>query len=200
MRQILDFIGLGTAGLPGRMGRGRGAISDESMAFYGGPLARRPRSASALAAVFADFFGCAVEIAPCRGRWLRIEEGDLTKPRPRGGNNILGENAVLGDRACDRQSSFRVCVGPLALPDFIAFLPGGERFAAAQRMIRFAAGAPLDWDFQYLLRDVPPCVLTTNPQSAPRLGWTTWVGTRPFNRPVESVIVKINFRGVFDDK
>jgi type VI secretion system protein ImpH len=52
-QSLYDFIGMGTRGLRGRM-----PIQDESLLLYGGLIAQRPHSASALRAFSATILGC----------------------------------------------------------------------------------------------------------------------------------------------
>src|SRR5439155_1139585 len=79
---------------------------------YAGHLAHYPRSAVALEAMLADYFGLPVGIVQAQGQWLTLDDGDcscLPGPgAPEGCNNGLGTSVFLGERVWDVQSKFRV--------------------------------------------------------------------------------------------
>jgi len=89
-------------------------------------------------------------------------------------NGELGVNTVCGTYVSDRQSKFRVHLGPMTYHQYIRFMPGGEMLRALFSLIKYMVG--LEYDFEvrlYLKRDeVPMCTLG---EGHPLLGETTWV-------------------------
>lgn len=182
---LYDIIGLGTRGLRGdRLG-----VPDEGLLYYGGLIAQRPHSVSAIAAILGDHFGVPAKIVQFSGQWLQVEDAD--RSRLGVANHVLGVSMVIGARVWDDQSKFRVRFGPLTLDQFSALLPAGAAHRPAAGVARLLAGAEFDFDFQLILkaREVPGCVLTTRAKRRPMLGWTTWLKTKPFANDDEQVIL-----------
>ena len=172
---LYDVIGMGTDGLHGRLG-----FPDEALLFYGGLIAQRPHSTSAVEAILGDYFNAPATIGQFSGQWLDIDEESLTRLGT--ANSELGVNTLVGSRFWDRQSRFRVKFGPLGFQQFRSFLPNGAAYLPAAQMTRLLAGLELDFDLQLVLAasEVPACQLTTREGEIPLLGWTTWLKTQPF--------------------
>lgn len=184
---LFDIIGLGTRGLRGRLG-----LPDQGLLFYGGLVAQRPHSAGAIEAIIGDRFGVAARVEQFRGQWLAVEPDSVT--RLGAANSQLGTSALVGSRVWDAQSKFRLRLGPLTLRQFLTLIPSGENFRPAARLTRLLAGAEFDFDVQLVLRaaEVPPTVLTTRARRRPRLGWTTWLKTRPSAADDSQVVLAAN--------
>jgi type VI secretion system protein ImpH len=169
-------------------------IDDLALLYYSGLLAQRPRSAVALEALVADYFGLAVEVRQFRGRWLLLEPDNQS--RLGGANGELGVTVVAGDRVWDVQSKVRLRLGPLRRARFDEFLPDrapvGERkaFFLLSHLVRLFVGPELDFDVQLVLRatDVPACQLADDGGLGPRLGWNTWMLTGPAGRDAEDPV------------
>ncbi|HET6522530.1 MAG TPA: type VI secretion system baseplate subunit TssG [Geminicoccaceae bacterium] len=175
-RQLLDLVGLGTDGL---YGRGAAGVPDERLAHFAGLAAQRPRSAAAVAATLGGVLGVPVRVLELRGRWLTVPERDRT--RLGRANAGLGDTALVGRRAWEHQSSFRVRVGPLGRRQFDRFLPGAGGHEALVALTTFLVGPALLFDVQLVLRREEVPRLELSRAAPPRLGWTTWLATR---RPV----------------
>jgi type VI secretion system protein ImpH len=188
---LLDLVGMGTRGLQGRLLDQSQGMQDEALVYYGGLNGQRPHSATALAAILSDYFGVAVTVESLRGHWLLLEVGQRTRLGKGGGNDVLGESVILGDRVWDRQSRFRLRLGPLDLTQFNDFLPGGTAYVALTRFVRWFASPGYQFDLQLVLQreDVPACQLGATGPRAPRLGWTTWLKTRPFTHAADDTAV-----------
>ncbi len=95
----------------------------------------------------------------------------------RGAVAQLGVSANAGHKVFDRQFKFRLDIGPLSLPQYLNFLPGGRAWAELRDWVALLAGAEMRWDARLGLRqaEVPPPQLG----SGVRLGLTTWLGRRP---------------------
>jgi type VI secretion system protein ImpH len=182
---LLSLFGLGTRGLRDRL-----AVPDRALAFYAGVLAQRPRSAAGLAALLGDWFeDVPVAVEQFVGQWLALDPESLTSLRPFGGNNRLGVDAVAGSRVWHTQSRFRVRLGPMRWERFAAFLPSGAASREVLELTRFFAGVEFDVDFALVLRadEVPTCRLGSTGPLATRLGWSTWLTSRPAARDADDV-------------
>lgn len=206
IQSMLSLIGLGLPPLRGRLrvavpeatgARELARIDDLVLLHYGGLLAHHPRCASGLEAILQDYFGIAARIEPFVGRWLRLEPPSQTRLGDELGNNQLGTSAVAGDRVWDRQSKFRVRLGPLSYAQFLEFLPDPtpiperKAFFLLAHLVRLYADPGLDFEVQLVLKadDVPECRLTGPGTLGARLGWNTWLNTRPAPADAEDVVL-----------
>jgi type VI secretion system protein ImpH len=174
-RAAFALVGLGTEGARGRM-----EIEDRALLQYTGLLARRGRSAVGLEVMLADYFGVGVRCTQFVGRWLTLDEEQRTAIGWNGRNHELsglGSGAVLGARVWDQAAGFELTVGPLTLGQFLDFLPTGRGFRSLVQMVRITVGDDLDFGVRLTLAaaEVPPCRLGCGP----RLGWSSWLTTRP---------------------
>jgi type VI secretion system protein ImpH len=189
---LYSLVGLGTDGL-----RGRPPIPDEAFLYYAGHFAHYPRSALALEGLLQDYFGVPVRVEQAQGQWLTLEEDDRSAlpgcERADGLNIQLGLNLVVGERVWDRQSKFRLRLGPVHYEDFQRFLPGGEGLLALAELTRSYVGPEFDFDVQVLLHgeEVPWCRLQSETADPPRLGWNTWVRCHDLDRVAEDAVVSV---------
>lgn len=170
---LRDLIGLGTAGMEDRQ-----TLPDDSLLYYAGLLAQKPRSATALQQVLADYFGVPVEIEQFAGAWYRLDAASQCQFEDSGGiSDELGGGAVVGDEVWTQESRVRIKLGPLDLAHYLDFLPTGTAFRPLQAMTQFFSNGEIDFEVQLILqRDaVPSCELGADGDTAPRLGWVTWV-------------------------
>jgi type VI secretion system protein ImpH len=183
---LFDIIGMGTRGLYGRMD-----IPDQALLLYGGLIAQRPHSASSMTAIIQDFFGVPVNVKQFSGQWLHIDSESITKLGK--ANSELGITTLVGTRVWDNQSKFRINLGPLGYDQFVSFLPVGKANKPLTELIRFIAGTEFDYDVQLTMKakEVPGSILTTRAKRKPRLGWTTWLKTRPFTKDDSQVVLNI---------
>ena len=182
---LFDFTGLGTSGLRGRM-----SLEDETLLPYGGLIAQKPHSSSALAQILGDYFAVKAKVDQFFGQWLDLDSESITKLGA--ANSRLGASALIGTRVWEQQSKFRVVLGALSFKEFQAFLPNGSAHEPLKSIIRFMVGLELDFDLQLVLeaKQVPGCVLTTRAKRRPMLGWTSWLKTKPFEQSDEQVILQ----------
>jgi type VI secretion system protein ImpH len=174
-RVVYCLTGHGTDGL-----RGRQEVPDEAFLFYAGHFAHRPRSAAALEAVLADYFGLPVEVQQASGQWLTLDDADRSRLPDGDGPGLnceLGVSLVVGERVWDVQSKFRLRVGPLTYAQFRRFMPDGDGLRALVQLTRSFVGPDVDFDMVPLLRptEAPACVLGGDGPDGPRLGWNTWL-------------------------
>lgn len=184
---LFDIVGLGTRGL-----RHRFSFADEGLLSYGGLIANKPHSTSAMTGLLSDYFGVPAEVEQFKGQWLKLDP-ESTSALGRA-NNQLGINTVVGTRVWDQQSKLCVRFGPLSLAKFAAFLPNGSAFQPATELTQFFAGLEFDFDIQLVLKkeQVPFCKLSA--QSRPALGWTTWLKTKPFAEDDSQVVLRASHK------
>jgi type VI secretion system protein ImpH len=185
---LFSLIGMSTEGL-----RNRQQFPDIALLHYSGLIAQRPRSVAALQGILSDYFQAWVQIQQFQGQWLEIDEESLTFLGR--ANFELGVNAIAGSRLWDQQSKFRVCLGPLRLAQFLAFLPSGPSYRPIHELVRFLVGMEYDFDLQLILKaeEVPACQLTSQPGRQAMLGWTTWLKTMPFLQDSRQVVLSANW-------
>ncbi len=165
------LVGMGTPGLQGHM-----AIDDQGLLLYAGLFLQRPHSASGLETMLADYFDMPVQVCMFHGRWISLGEENLTRLGMQ--CHQLGVNVVCGERVWDRQSKFRIRMGPMNRAAFERLLPGGRDHVPLMEMVRLYSGMELDFEVQLVLQaaEVPSCRLKSLGDGA-RLGWSSWVIT-----------------------
>jgi type VI secretion system protein ImpH len=186
---LLDMLGLGTGGLQDRQ-----TVADESLVFYSGLLAQRPRSATALRQILSDYFDVPVEIEQFAGSWYPLEREDQCELEGKGAISAqLGVGAVVGDEVWYQQSRVRIKLGPLPLKQYLDFLPGGTAHEPLRAFTKFFAAQELDFEAQLILRreDAPRCVLGREGKTAARLGWITWVNSTGMDRNPGDTILQL---------
>jgi type VI secretion system protein ImpH len=169
------FVGVAPQAL-----RERDAVPDLARLFHAGTLVRQVRNAEGLAAILTQFFSVAARVEEFVGHWLTLAPADRTRLGRSSGR--LAEAAIAGGRVWDHQSKFRIHLGPLSLRQYESFLPhaadgGASALQEVVDWVRFYLCFELDWDVRLHLRrdEVPPLMLGREG----RLGWTSWLGTRP---------------------
>lgn len=166
------LIGIATKEL-----RDRDAMPDLAKLHYTGHLSNRTRHAEGLAQILSSFFAMPVRVACFIGDWLTMPEADRTRLGGGAATAGLGRTSLLGARVWSRQHKFRIVFGPLSLVQYDRLLPGGLSFHRLIPTVRNYAGDTLAWDVNLILRRSEVPRLQLGQQG--RLGWTTWVGTRP---------------------
>jgi type VI secretion system protein ImpH len=174
-RALLALIGLGTPGLRERM-----RVRDRALLLYAGLLAQQRRSMAGLERLLGHYFDAPVRGRQLVGRWLPLDEDQRTALGVTGRNQHLGQGAVLGRRAWDQQGAFVLHLGPLALSEFLAFLPTGSRFRPLCELTRFYVRREFHFTVRLTLRAADVPALRLGLRYRRRLGWTTWLKTRPF--------------------
>lgn len=184
---LFDLIGLGTPGLQNRQ-----SVPDGALISYAGLLSQFPRSASILEQIIADYFNVPVEVQPFAGTWRKIDPASWTRLADgRDRSEQLGVGTVLGDEVWDQQSLVRIRIGPLPLARYKQFLPDGDAYRPLLAIQRFVCGEDIDVEVQLVLRreETPRCGIGIEGPEAPRLGWISWMFSRPLDRdPDETVL------------
>jgi type VI secretion system protein ImpH len=155
--------------------RERDAVPDAAKRFHAGTLARGVKNAEGLETVLRSFFGVPVRVLSFVGHWMSLRRQDRTRlgfgsrAEP---SAQLGVSAVSGSKVWDRQSRFRIVVGPLSLDQYESFLPGAGALPALRDWVRQYAGLARAWDLRLELAagEVPAARL-----GRARLGLTSWL-------------------------
>ena len=181
---LFDLVGMGTPGLRGRL-----VIPDQALLYYSGLISQRPRSSSAIRAILSDYFRVPVRLLQFQGQWIALDPEH--RARIGEANSTLGGDMICGARVFNAQSKFRVLLGPLSFRQFESFLPQGDSFLPIAEWTRLFSGLEFDFDIQLVLKkeEVPPCQLGGG--SAPRLGWTTWLQTKPLSEDPSEVVLSV---------
>jgi type VI secretion system protein ImpH len=182
---MLCLIGLA----PGAQRR-RLPVSDLSLIARADVFAGGGATPRSLAGLLAEQFEVPVTVQSFVPGWFVLE----TAERSRLGREActLARDLVLGARVQLAQSRFRVRLGPLPARLFQELLPGQPGADALATLIRLAAGSEHDFDYQLVLNrdEVPRLGLQRRPgPEAARLGWNTWLHTRPMPHDPDDVIV-----------
>lgn len=186
-RALLSVTGLAAPSLQNRQ-----PVSDESLKFYAGLLAAQSRSGAALEQLLTDYFNAPITVLPFQGRWRPVDPADqclLDIDGSGGAASQLGLGAIAGDEVWEQQSTVRLRIGPLPLARYVEFLPDGSAAPALAALSRFFSRDSYDFEVQLVLRaeEAPPVVLGGD-GPAPRLGWVSWMRTRPLDRdPSETI-------------
>jgi type VI secretion system protein ImpH len=93
----------------------------------------------------------------------------------------------MGSRFWSCQLHFRLRMGPMKLGEMERLLPTGASFRRLCDWIRQYVGEELTWDVQLVLlkEEVPKIQMG----AAGRLGWTTWLKTKPFESDAENLVL-----------
>lgn len=187
-RQLFALIGLGTPGLQGRL-----RVRDRALLLYAGLLAQQRRSLAGLECLLGHHFRTPVRGRQFVGRWLALEEDQRTAIGASGRNQRLGQGAVLGSRVWDQQGKFVLHLGPLRLPEFLACLPVGSRFRPLCELTRFYVKREFDFALRLTLHAPEVPALRLGLRYRRRLGWTSWLKTRPFTADDSQVTLSPDF-------
>ena len=180
----LAIIGMRTDGLRHRL-----PFPDQALLGFSAALTRRPVAAESLERIVADFFGVPVRIEQFVPGWYLLADED--RLRVGSGTLGLGRDTFLGRSVRVAQFKFQLVVGPLDRETYREFLPDGTAFRDLRELVRFAVGMEFDFEIRLILRgrDVPELRLWKREGSEIRLGWNSWLATRPLDRDPSDVVV-----------
>jgi type VI secretion system protein ImpH len=173
-QHLFACMGFGTKGLRGRL-----LVQDRALLFYAGLFVQHSRSLRGLETILADYFGMQVAGQQFCGQWYVLEDDQVTRLGTSGQNQHLGHGAVLGTRVWDQQGHFLLTLGPLTWQQFLDLLPIGRHFDALCELTRLYVGETLQYAFQLRLRAAEVSAARLGRADGPRLGWTSWLCTRP---------------------
>jgi type VI secretion system protein ImpH len=206
---IYCLIGLGSRSLrnrlrvavrPGTEGPQRervlARVDDLALLHYAGLLAHRPRCAVSLERLLEDYFGIPVRILQFQGQWLRLDPESQSQVGADAGSAALGLNVVVGERVWDIRGKIRIRLGPLSYERFVSFVPDQSPVAARKdffklmHLVRLYVGPELMVDVQLVLKasEIPRCRMLPSPGKAPRIGWNSWLTSRPMRRDSDDAV------------
>ena len=178
---LLDLVGAGTEEV-----RARSVLPPNTLAYYASLFSMQARPAVGMAQLVADYFRIPAQIDQFVGEWQTIRSGGQLCVGDDGLDGQLG-SAVVGDAIFDPMSRVRLKLGPLSRAQFDAFLPGGREHEKLRQLARFYADDQVGVDAQLILAraEIPNAQLST--EGAPRLGFGTWLRSRPPQRDADDV-------------
>jgi type VI secretion system protein ImpH len=168
-------------------------LAPQALAFQAGHLSSRSHQPEALCKVLHQYFAVPVALQAHIGTWLAIDRQDRSRlgfaanrpERNRAPAAQLSRTAAAGTRVWDRQSRFRILLGPMTLPQYQSFLPGAAAWPALVQWVGLLAGSHPQWDVELRLHkaDRPAPRLG---RGAFRLGVTSWLGGTQRTDPVSA--------------
>lgn len=186
-RYLWALTGLLTPGLRHSMGRKQRARLpglDPVLLTCSGLINQRPVSAHMLEQVLTCAFAIPVRIASFAGRWMALDTAQTTVLGRGGRNCRLGENAVAGQQVWDQSAAITIRLYPQTLSQMCQLLPGSLQHRQLRDLTGYLLGDLTRSDTELVLpaAEVPQSRLTSDAGAAPRLGWTSWLGTGPRTR------------------
>jgi type VI secretion system protein ImpH len=133
-----------------------------------------------------EYLGLPTELEEFVGEWTSLLDEERWRISRNAFAGILGTNTILGARAWQRQTKFRLVFGPLKREQFQSMLPGGKKLRRLMALVRNYVGYSLNWDVRLFLdkRVSQPFRL----DGITRLGWTSWLGHCPEGEGREDLI------------
>lgn len=167
-----SLLGIGSPAV-----QNRDAFADTAKLYYAGRFAGQTRNAEGLKAIVADFLRLPTDLEEFCGEWTPLQESERWRVTRTAFAGALGVSTILGARAWQRQTKFRLAFGPLKEHEFRSLLPGSPRLRRLQALVRNYVGDSLNWDVRLFLdkRVAQPLRL----DGITRLGWTSWLGHCP---------------------
>ena len=178
-----SLFGLGMESL-----RGRDGLPDVAKLYYSGFYAAQTRHAAGLRSMLEDYLGITATIEEFVGQWLDLPADSRCRLGHSRSSGTLGRTAVVGSHVWDCQQRFRVRLGPVTFAQYERLLPGGMSLTRIAAMILNYTGDEFEWDLRLVLRagEVPAVQLGR----VGRLGWSTWVRSRPFTRDAGDLVLR----------
>jgi len=166
----------------------RDSVPDRAKLYFAGRLVQQSRNAEGLQAIAEDFFGLKTTVQTFFGRWLNLPPNSQCKLGVTRETGTLGATIIAGARFWTCQLHFRIRMGPMRLADYERMLPSGSSFRRLVDWVRLYIGEHFSWDVQLILaKDEVPAVQMGK---AGRLGWTTWLKTKPFERDAADLVLQ----------
>jgi type VI secretion system protein ImpH len=165
---------------------GAGAVGPRAADVLGklqfcGLLSTRTRHASGLGLLLGQYFGVPMKIRQFVGLWLRLGADDCTRLGTGAPHHSLGLGLVVGKRVWDRQSKFRVVIGPVGSRDMRRLLPGTASHGRLVDWVHLYTGGLLEWDIELRLTHEAAACMRLDGHA--RLAYTTWLGRRTAGAP-----------------
>lgn len=181
MTYVGALLGIGSPAV-----RDRDVFPDSAKLYFSGRMANQTRNAEGLRAMVTEYFGLPTDLEQFVGEWTPLKDEERWRISRTAFAGQLGVTTILGARAWQRQTKFRIVFGPLKEHEFQSMLPGGERLRKLKSLVRNYVGDSLNWDLRLFLdkRVSQPFRL----DRVTRLGWTSWLGHCPEGAGREDLI------------
>lgn len=204
---IGSLIGIGMPSL-----RHRDSVPDIAKLYFSGRLAGQQTGPEGLRAILMSYFGVPVRIEEFTGRYVALPDrywaclgggpNVNSSADARAGatlGTLSGGAIVLGKHVWDSQGAFRIHMGPMTYPQFVRFVPGSPSERRLRAWIRMYLGEEFYWEAHITLRssEVPRSELQrerVDGQVGTRLGWTSWLVTRPQTQDRSDLHVRSDLR------
>jgi type VI secretion system protein ImpH len=172
---MLSVAGIGHKGLRNRLRAAHGGVSDSVLAYFAGPLQRRPVSARTLQQVLSHYFRVPVQLDQFVGRWFSLPEANQSTLGL--GNMQLGRDVVIGKRVWQRDLRLRLMLGPLDAQGLRRFLPGGPGALALRELLALLGGPSFEYEVRLAVKAEQLRGMALTGEAAPRLGWDSFLVT-----------------------
>jgi type VI secretion system protein ImpH len=168
-------------------------LASENLAFYSGFFINEIRTADNLKMMLTNCFKAPIIIEEFHGKWLELPaENCSCLPASRqysGCNNSLGIDTAAGTKVWNCSQKIRIKIGPLNREQFNKFLPDGSDYITAQKLIRSYLSAEFNFDLQLILAANQIKLLKLTKKAAPKLGWNSWLCSKPATENKDDVIL-----------
>jgi len=162
-------------------------VPERAKLFFAGRLVQQNRNAEGLEAIIQDFFGIHTRVATFVGQWLRLPAGSRCKLGDSPATGTLNSTVIVGSRVWNCQLHFEIRMGPMKFAEYERMLPTSSSFRRLCDWVRHYTGDLYSWDVRMILaKDEVPVIQLGG---AGRLGWTTWLKTRPFERDADDLVL-----------
>lgn len=182
---LMAFSGLGTesarACLDEATEEAGGGVAPRDLIFYAGLFWQRERSMLGLERLLTHYFELEFKGHELTGGWLGLAPEERTALTTGPGHNKLGVTTIAGSRVPNPQAGFELSLNNLSWDDFADYLPVGARFPALIRLVNLYTRTSFDFHLRLRVRasEVEPGRPALSAEDGPRLGWTSWLLTRP---------------------
>lgn len=158
------------------------SFTSRNLLFYAGFLWQKPHNPYALKVILQNYFDLPVDILSFQGAWMPIPKTQRTYlgTSQRGGQNILGDGAVLGRQIWCQHAGIVVRLQFKDFRYFQRFLPFGDSFSVLKELIAFYLGPLFSFKIALSLEHKP---LSHLGNSNFYLGWTSWLGHSSLKKP-----------------
>lgn len=145
-------------------------------------LVRESRNPDGLRTTLEHYFGVPVALEENVFHWIEIDPADCGRMGRPGAAATMGQGAILGRVAPDRQHRFRIIIGPLDLDAYLRFTPQGEDLPQLVEWVRAFVGYELEWELELRIKpeSAPPAVMG----GQQRMGWSGWLGRPDQRKPI----------------
>jgi type VI secretion system protein ImpH len=156
---------------------------------------REARNPEGLVHTLQHYFRIPVALHEFQFHWIALDRHDYTELGAPQMSSVLGEGAIAGEMMPDRQTRFRLVLGPLNLAQYMRFTPqslqsgtnsqAGRDLPALIEWVRAFVGYEYAWEVELLVdsSEAPTTVLG----GFEKLGWTSWLGDSTQHQSLQEI-------------